>query len=332
MANLKLPRRQFLHLAASVAALPAVSRVARAQAYPSRPITFIVPFAAGGALDVIARILSERMRASLGQTIIVENVAGANGSLGVGRVARAAPDGYTLAIGYWGTHVANGALYTLSYDVLSDFAPISLTVTNPQLIVTKNAIPAKNLRELIEWLKSNPDKASAGTSGVGGIEHLSGALLQSLTGTRFAFVPYRGAGPAMQDLVAGQIDLMVVNPTTSLPQLRSGRIKAFAVTAKSRLAAAPDIPTVDEAGLPSFHVSGWHGMWAPKGTPMEIVAKLNAAVVEASADPTVRSRIAELGPQLFPRDQQTPEALLAFQKAEIEKWWPIIKAANIKGE
>jgi tripartite-type tricarboxylate transporter receptor subunit TctC len=329
---MKLPRRQFLHLAAGAAAVPAVSRVAKAQAFPRRPITIVVPFVAGGALDVLGRILAERMRASLGQSIVIENVTGANGSIGVGRVARAAPDGHTIVIGYWGTHVANGALYTLPYDVLRDFEPISLVVTHLNMIVSKNAAPARNLRELIGWLKANPDKASAGTSGVGGIEHVGGVLFQNVTGTRFHFVPYRGTPQALQDLAAGHIDLMLVNLTTSLPHVRDGSIKAFAVAANTRAAAAPDIPTTDEAGLPGFYVIGWSGLWAPKGTPKDVIAKLNSAVVSALADPAVRTRLSDLGMEIFPRDQQTPEAFAAFQKAEIDKWWPIIKAAGIKAE
>jgi tripartite-type tricarboxylate transporter receptor subunit TctC len=329
---MKLPRRRFLDLAAAAAALSAVSRIARAQTYPTRPITIIVPFPAGGALDVLGRILVERMRVSLAQTVLVENVPGPSGSLGTGRVARAAPDGYTLVIGYWGTHVANGALYTLPYDVVDDFEPIALTVVLPMVIVSKNAVPAKNLRELIGWLKANPDKASAGTSGVGSIEHVGGILFQHVTGTRFHFVPYRGAAPYVQDLVAGQIDLVIANLVTSLPHIHEGNIRAFATAAQAHLAAAPEIPTVDEAGLPGFYVTTWLGVWARKGTPQSVAAKLNSAIVTALADPTVRMRIAELGFEIFPRDQQTPEALAAYQKAEIEKWWPIIKAAGIKGE
>jgi tripartite-type tricarboxylate transporter receptor subunit TctC len=329
---MKLPRRQFLQLAAGSAAVPALSSIARGQTYPTRPITIVVPFPAGGALDVFGRILAERMRASLAQNVIIENVAGASGGLGVGRVARAAPDGYTLVIGYWGTHVANGVVYALPYDVLRDFEPIALTVAVPRLIVSKNAAPAKNLRELIGWLKSNPDKASAGTSGIGSIEHVSGVLFQNITGTRFHFVPYRGAAPAVQDLVAGQIDLMIANLNTSLPQIREGNIKAFAVATETRSAAAPEIPTADEAGLAGFYVSSWLGVWAPKGTPQNAIAKLNSATVTALADPAARMRLADLGFEIFPRDQQTPEALAAYQKAEIEKWWPIIKAAGIKAE
>jgi tripartite-type tricarboxylate transporter receptor subunit TctC len=306
--------------------------IAAEQFYPSRPITMIVPFAAGGPTDTIARILAEHMRVSLGQPVILENVTGAAGSLGVGRVARAAGDGYTLVIGVWGTHVLNGAIYPLQYDLLKDFEPISLLASNPMVIVAKKVMPAKDLMELIAWLKANPDKASAGTTGTGGASHVAAILFQKETGTRFQFVPYRGLAPAMQDLVAGQIDVMIDNPATSLPQARAGTIKAYATTAKARLAAAPDIPTADEAGLPGFNVSQWTALWAPKGTPKDIIAKLNEAVVESLADKNVLVRLADLGQSIPPRDQQTPESLGAYQKAEIEKWWPIIKAANIKGE
>jgi tripartite-type tricarboxylate transporter receptor subunit TctC len=329
---MKLPRRRFLHLAAGAAALPALPRIARAQTYPSRLITIVVPYAAGGPTDVIGRILAEHMRAVLGQTVIVENVTGANGTIGVGRVARATPDGYTISIGHWSTHVVNGAIYQLQYDLLNDFEPISLIASNSYVIVAKNALPANDLKGFITWLKANPDKASEGTAGAGSPQHIGGVFFQKATGTRFQFVPYRGAAPAMQDLLAGQIDMIIDDPTNSLPHIRAGGIKAFAVTAKTRLAAAPDIPTVDEAGLPGFHFSRWHALWVPKGTPKSNVGRLNAAVVDALADPGVRARLADLGQEIFPREQQTPEALGAFQKAEIEKWWPIIKAANIKGE
>jgi tripartite-type tricarboxylate transporter receptor subunit TctC len=303
-----------------------------AQTYPSRPITMVVPYAAGGPTDTIARIMAERMRGPLGQTIIVENVTGAAGTLGVGRVARAAPDGYTISIGHWGTHVVNGAIYALPYDVFNDFEPVSMIATNPQLIVARKALPAKDLQELVAWLKANSAKATQGTAGHGSASHVSGVYLQSITGARFQFVPYRGAGPAMQDLVAGQIDLMVDQAANSLPQVRAGTIKAFAVTEKTRLAAAPEIPTVDEAGVPGLHISIWHALWMPKGTPKDIIAKLNAAVVDALADAGARQRLADLGQEIPPRAQQTPQALAAYHKAEIEKWWPIIKAANIKGE
>jgi tripartite-type tricarboxylate transporter receptor subunit TctC len=333
MNAMKLPhRRQFLHLVARAAALPAVSRVAWAQNYPARPITMIVPFPAGGPTDTIARIVAEGMRVSLRQPIIIENVTGAGGTIGVGRVARAVPDGYTLSVGFLGTHVLNGAIYRLQYDVLKDFEPVALLASNPQLIVAKNALPAKSLNELIAWLQANPGKASQGTAGVGSPAHVSGAYFQKETGTRFQFIPYRGAAPAMQDLVAGQIDLMFDQAVNSLPHVRGGKIKAYAVTAKTRLVSAPEIPTVDEAGLRGFYISIWSGMWAPKGTPKDVVAKLNAAVVDALAHPTVRRQLADLGQEVPPRGQQTPEALGTFQRAEMEKWWPIIKTAGIKAE
>lgn len=315
----------------AVAIAAVLSFVDRAEAqYPAKPVTIVVPFAAGGPTDALARLLSERMRDALGQIVLIENVPGASGSIGVGRVARAAPDGHTIGIGQWDTHVVNGAIYPLQYDLLSDFEPISLLPSNPQLIVTRSALPARDLVELVAWLKANPDKASQGTAGAGSAAHVSGAYFQAVTGTRFQFVPYRGAGPAMQDLVAGQIDLMFDQASNALPQVRAGKIKAHAVTARTRLAAAPEIPTADEAGLPGFHVSIWRGFWAPRGTPADVVAKLNAAVVETLADPTVRRRLAELGQDIPPREQQTREALAAHHRAEIEKWWPVIKAANIK--
>jgi tripartite-type tricarboxylate transporter receptor subunit TctC len=327
---MKIHRRSFLHLAAGVAALPALPRIARAQAYPTRPITIVVPFPAGGSTDVIGRILAEKMRASLGQTIVIENVGGAGGSIGVGRVARAAPDGYTLDIGQWDTHVANGVMYPLSYDLQTGFEPIALISTNPYLILGKKAIPGDDLKGLIAWLKANPDKVSAAVPTAG--TQVAGILFQKESGTRFVLVPYRGGGPAMQDLVAGHIDMMLIQAAVALPQVREGAIKAYAVMAESRFAAAPNIPTVDEAGLPGLHISGWFGLYAPKGTPRAVIDKLNVAVVDALADATVRSRLADIGQEIPPRERQTPEALAAFTKAEIEKWWPIIKAANVKGE
>src|SRR5262245_48603178 len=328
---MRLPhRRQFLHLAAGAAALPVVPRFAWAQAYPSRPITIVVPFPAGGSTDVIGRILAEKMRSALGQTIVIENVGGAGGSIGVGRVARATPDGYTLDIGQWDTHVANGATYNLTYDLQSGFEPIALISSNPLLILSRKGLPADDLKGLIAWLKTNPDKASAAIPTAG--SHVAGLLFQKETGTRFAFVPYRGGGPAMQDLVAGQIDLMIIQAAVALPQVRAGAIKAYAVTASGRFPAAPEIPSVDELGLPGIHISGWFALFAPKGTPAAIVSKLNAAAVEALADPNVRARLENLGQEIFPREQQTPEALAAYHNAEIERWWPIIKAANIKPE
>jgi tripartite-type tricarboxylate transporter receptor subunit TctC len=303
-----------------------------AQVFPSRPITMIVPFPAGGSVDAVGRIVAEGMRGSLGQAVVVENVAGAAGSIGVGRVARAAADGYTLSMGQWGTHVANGAIYALPYDVLRDFEPLALLASNPYLVLTKKALPANDLNGLIAWLKTNPDKALLGTPGVGSAAHIGGMFFQNAIGTRFQFVPYRGGAPAMQDLLAGEIDLMFDSPANSLSQVRAGSLKAHAVTAERRLAAAPDIPTADEAGLPKFYFSSWTALWAPKGTPKEVIARLNAAAMDALADPVVRRRLADLGQDIPPRGQQTPEALAALQKSEIEKWWPIIKAAGIKGE
>jgi len=310
----------------------AATAEAMAQDYPSRPITVVVPFPAGGPSDTLVRILGEQMRGTLGQPIVIENVAGASGSIGVGRVARAAPDGYTLILGSWVTHVVNGVVYALKYDVVNDFEPISLIATNPLLIVAKKAMPAEKLSELVTWLKANPDKATQGTTGAGSALHVAGVFFQKETGARLPFVAYRGGALAMQDLVSGQIDMMIDVAANSLPQVQAGSIKAYAVTDKRRLAAAPTIPTVDEAGLPGLYVSIWFALWAPKGTPKDMVAKLNAAVAGALADGTVRQRLADLGQEIAPREQQTPEALGAYHKAEIDRWWPIIKAANIKAE
>jgi tripartite-type tricarboxylate transporter receptor subunit TctC len=329
---MKLRRRSFLRLAAGAAALPAVSRMATAQSYPSRQITMIVPFAAGGPADTVARVMAERMRASLGQTVIIENVAGAGGSIGVGRIARAAPDGYTFGMGISSTQVVNPVIYSLPYDVQTDFEPITLIASNPHFIVAKKANPANDLKDFIAWLKANPDKATAGTAGNGSPPHLGAVFFQHASGTRFGFVPYRGGGPAMQDLVAGQIDLMIDAPATVLPQLRAGTIKVHALAAKSRLASAPDVPTTDEAGLPGFHFSAWFAFLAPKGTPKPLIERLNAAAVESLADTGVRAKLAEFGLDIYPREQQTPQAVTALQKAEIEAWWPIIKAAKIKGD
>jgi tripartite-type tricarboxylate transporter receptor subunit TctC len=329
---MKLPRRQFLHLAAGAAALPAMPRVSRAQAFPSRPITMVVPFPAGGGADAIGRMLAERMRVSLGQPVVIENVTGAAGSVGVGRIARAANDGYTLGLGTWGTFVANGVAYALRYNLFTDFEPIALVATQPMLIVAKKGMPANDLKGLIAWLKANPDKASAGTNGVGSPQQIAAIYFQSKTDTRFAFVPYRGGAPALQDLVAGQIDLIFAAAADASEQIRGGSIKAYAVMAKARLAKVPDIPTVDEAGLPGVYFSTWFGFWAPARTPKDIIATLNAAAVEALATPTVRAGFADIGQGIVARDQQTAEGLAAFHKAEIEKWWPIIKAAGIRAE
>jgi tripartite-type tricarboxylate transporter receptor subunit TctC len=291
-----------------------------------------VAFAAGGSGDTIMRIVADHMRSTLGQTIVIENVGGAAGSIGVGRVARAAPDGYMLSYGNWATHVLNGAVYSLNYDVLKDFEPTSLVSIESIAIVGRKSLPANDLKGLIAWLKANPGKASAGTTGPGGVGHVVGVFFQQETGTKFEFVPYRGLAPAMQDMIAGQVDIMFDTAANSVPQVRSGNVKGFAVTAKARLAVAPDLPTADEAGLPGFYMSNWRGLWAPKGTPADIIAKLNGAVRNALADPTIRKRLFELGQELLPEEQLTPEALGALQRAEIERWWPIIKAAGIKAQ
>src|SRR5262245_23996697 len=303
-----------------------------AQDYPKRPVTLIAPFPAGGANDTLARILAERMRASLGQPFIVDNVTGASGSIGTGRVARAPGDGYTLGLGAFATHVVNGAVLKLAYDVRTDFEPVALLAMQPLLILGNKTIPANDLKGLVAWLKANPDKASLGTAGPGSVLHLAGILFQKESGTRFGFVPYRGAVLAMQDLVAGQIDLLIDETSNALPQVRAGAIKAYAITAESRLEVAADIPTVKESDLPNVNVSIWQALFAPKGTPKGIIAKLNAAVVEALADPVTRARLRNAGQYVFPREQQTPEALSSFHKAEIDKWWPIIKDANIKAQ
>ena len=316
----------------AVAFLASCGSIATAQVYPSRPVTMVVPFPAGGSTDTIGRVMADGMRGPLGQSVIIENVGGASGNLGVGRVARAAPDGYTLILGSWPTHVLNAAIFTLPYDPLNDFEPVSLVAAQPLFIIARKAMPARDLTELVAWLKANPDKATQGTAGTGGASHLAGVFFQKATGTRFQFVPYRGSAPAMQDLLAGQIDMMIDLAASATPQVRAGNVKAYAVTAKSRLAAAPDVPTVDEAGLPGYYVLSWHAVWVPKTTPKPVVAKLNAAVVEALADPAVRKRLADVGQEIFAREQLTPEALSAYHKAEIEKWWPMVRAANIKSE
>ena len=315
---------------AAIAALSLAAPAAHAQSYPQRAVTLVVPFAAGGPVDVVARILAEPMRKSLGQAVVVDNTTGAGGSLGVGRVARAAPDGYTLSIGHWSTHVVNGAVYPLGYDLLKDLEPIAMVGGNPMIIVSKPQLPAANLKEMVAWVKANQEKVNVGTAGAGSSTHIAGIYFQNEIGAKLAFIPYKGTGPAMQDLLGGQIDMMVDQLSNSLPQVRGGKIKGYAITAKERSAAAPEIPTVDEAGLPGLHIAIWYGLWAPKGTPRDVIAKLNAAVVAALADAPTREKLAALGMEVVPRERQTPEALAAHQKAEIDKWWPIIKAADIK--
>ena len=311
---------------------PGWSGIAAAQDYPTRAITMIVPFPAGGATDTLARFLAEKMRGILGQPVIIENVAGAAGSIGVGRAVRSAADGYTLSIGTSTTHMLTGGLYALQFDLLKDLDPVIYIGSEPLLIVGKNGLPADDLKGLIAYLKANPDKASVGIAGVGATGHLTGISFQKATGTKFQFVPYRGNAPAMQDLLAEQIDFMIEPSSNFRSLVGAGSVKPYAITGRTRLPSSPNIPTADEAGLPGFFASLWYGLWVPKGTPKEIVAKLNATMVRLLADPPVKERFAELGIQITPLDQQSPEALRAFQKAEAERWWPIIRAANLKAE
>jgi len=327
---MKLHRRQFLRLTMTAGALPATSRLSWAQDYPSRPVTMIVPFSAGGPTDVVARIVAEGMKASLGQTVIIENVAGADGTIGVGRAVRAAPDGYTLSAGQLGTHVLNGAVYSLSYDLIKDFEPISLLGSNAYVLVTNSAFPARNLGELLAWVKSNEDKATIGVAST--TQRLLASYFQTMTGTKLLMVPYRGAAPALQAAVAGEVAMVFDQPSTTLQQLRAGNTTAYGVTTKTRAAALPEIPTLDEAGLTGFDLTVWNAVWVPRGTPKEIIAKVNAAVVASLADPGIRQKLDAVGQEVFPQAQQTPEVLAAYQKAEIEKWWPIVKAAGIKVE
>jgi tripartite-type tricarboxylate transporter receptor subunit TctC len=305
---------------------------AGAQTFPSKQITLVVPFAAGGPTDTLARILAERMGRMLGQTVIVDNTTGAAGTIGVARVVRAAPDGYTIGIGHWSTHVVNPAIYPLTFNILDDLEPLAYIATNPQLLVSRKDLPAADLKGLIEWAKANSDKVTAGTAGVGAASHIGGLYFEQKTGAKLRFIPYRGGGPALQDVVAGQIDIMFDQAANSIPQVQAGKIKAFAVTAKERLKAMPDIPTVDEAGLPGLYIAVWHGLWAPKGTPKDVTARLTSAIMEALADPQVREKFAALGQEIPEPAQQTPQALRALHEAEIKLWWPLIKSAGIKIE
>ncbi len=306
-------------------------RATSAQPWPTRPITIVVPFVAGGPTDVLARLLGDHIRADLGQPVLIENVSGAGGSIGVGRVAAASPDGYIVGSGHFGTHVANGAIYPLKYDLQRDLDPLVRLPSNPMVVVTRKDFPAADLGALVAWLRANPDRATAGTAGAGSGSHIGGVFLASLAGP-LQFVPYRGTAPALQDLVAGQIDLIVDQAANSLPQIRQGGIRALAVTAATRLAAAPDIPTAAEAGLPGLQMELWNGMWVPHGTPLAIVEKLNGAIVKALDDPAVRGRLVPLGLEGPPPGQSSPEALRALQEREIAKWWPIIRAAHVTAE
>jgi tripartite-type tricarboxylate transporter receptor subunit TctC len=323
--------RKLLIAAAGAAALIGLSPALAAD-YPSRPITLVVPLSVGGSTDVIARIVAQGMAEALGQTIVVENTAGAGGTIGEGRVARARPDGYTIGIGQWGTNVATGAIYKLPYDLMKDFEPIGLIATQPFFIVARKTMPANNLKELLAWLHTNGDKTNVGNSGVGSPSHVSAILFAKAAGVKLTMVPYRGAGESTSALIGGQVDVMLNTPAISVAQMRAGQIKVYAVTSKNRIAIAPEVPTTDEAGLPGFYFTFWHALWAPKDTPKEIIAKLNGALRAALANPATRKKLVDLAQEIFPPDEQTPEALRTFQQAEIDKWWPIIKEAGIKAQ
>jgi tripartite-type tricarboxylate transporter receptor subunit TctC len=314
---------------ASVAILAGTAPVL-AQEFPSRPITMIVPFAAGGPTDTIARVIADRMGRSLGQAVVIENVTGAGGTIAASRVARAAADGYTLDLATWSTHVVTPVIYKVPYDVFRDFDPVIWLTQTPLLLVSKTDIPANNLKELIAWLKADPNAVLLGSAG--GTDQVAGYLLQQQTGAQIQVVPYRGLAPAMQDLLAGRLDLLFDQPSDAVPQIRNGSIRGYAVTADKRAAVAPEVPTVDEAGLPGLHLTPWHSLWVPKGTPKDVVARLNTASMDALADPAVRKRLADIGQEVVPLEQQTPEALATYYRSETEKWWPVIKAAGIKAE
>ncbi|HKA39295.1 MAG TPA: tripartite tricarboxylate transporter substrate-binding protein [Burkholderiales bacterium] len=316
----------------ALAVTSAASLAVTAQTFPSRPITMVVPFSAGGPTDTLARIMSEPLRKALNQVVVVENTTGAGGTIATGRVVRAAPDGYVLVIGHWGTHVVNGAYYTLPFDLLHDLAQVAMIADNPQMIVSRLGVPAQNLKELNAWITAHQGTAKIGTGGVGGASHMAGIYYLNRIGAKLPFIPYRGGAPALQALLASEIDIYVTQVGSGIELVRAGKIRAYAVTAPKRQEAGPEIPTVDEAGLPGLHTSVWHGIWAPKGTPRDVIMKLNAAIVETLADRNVRQRFANLGQEIPPREQQTPEALYAHQKAEIERWWPLIRAAGLKAE
>jgi tripartite-type tricarboxylate transporter receptor subunit TctC len=323
--------RKPVFAAAAAVALLAVAPAPAAD-YPSRSITLVVPLSVGGSTDVIGRIVAQGMGEALGQTIVVENTTGAGGTIGEGRISRAAPDGYTIGIGQWGTNVATGAIYKLPYDLMKDFEPVGLIATQPFFIVARKTMPANTLKELLAYLRENGDKMNVGNSGIGSPSHVSAILFEKAAGVKLTMVPYRGAGDSTTALLAGQIDVMLNTPALSVAQMKAGQIKVYAVTAKNRIAMAPDVPTTDEAGLPGFYFTFWHALWAPKGTPKEIVAKLNGALRTALANPSTRKKLIDLAQEIFPDDEQSPEALRKFQQAEIDKWWPIIKEAGIKAQ
>lgn len=325
-----LRRRDVLRMTLGVMALPVLPRRAAAQAYPSRPITMVVPVAAGGAMDTNARLVAEGMRAALGQTVVIENVTGGGGSTGAARIARAAADGYNVLYGANVTHVLNPAVLNVAYDPITDFEPVALIGNTPWLLAVKNELPVKDIKELIAWLKANPDKGTFGTAGQGSPSHIGGVLFQNVTGTRFQFIPYRGTAPVVPDLVSGQIDMAILDPITSLPQHRAGKIRIIAVMGKQHGSGSRDIPLGDDSGAPGVYVEPWQGMWVPKGTPKDIVQKLNEAVRAALSDPALRQRFADQSYELTPRENLSPEYFAAFLKADIDKWGPIIKAAGIK--
>lgn len=310
----------------------AAGSIATAQTYPAKPITIVVPFSAGGPTDTLARLIGERMRKPLGQLILVDNTTGAGGSIGVGKVVKAPPDGYMASIGHWGTHVVNGAYYSLPYNVLTDLEPVAMIATNPQVIISKPAVPAGNLKELIAWIHANKTKVLMGTGGIGGASQMAAVYFGDRIGVKFIYVPYRGGAPALQALFGGEFDLYVTQVSNIAAHLKGGKVRAYAVTAPKREPAIPDVPTVDEAGLPGMHTAIWHGIWLPKATPKEVVMRLNGAIVETLADPSVRQKFADLGQEIPPREQLTPQALFAHHKAEVDKWFPIIKASGIKAE
>jgi tripartite-type tricarboxylate transporter receptor subunit TctC len=326
------PRRTFLRLAAGAAALPALPYVVRAQAYPSRPITMVVPYLAGGPADGLARPLAERMSKALGQPVVVENVPGQSGVPGVERAVKAAPDGYTLSYGHNGSHVVNGAVYSLSYDLRSDLEPVALLPSNPLMISARKDFPAANLAELIAWVKTNPGKVGVGNVGPASGTNVNAIYFQNITGGRFQFVPHKSVQTAIKALTSGELDLLFDQASHSLSYLRAGTIKVFAVASKTRTVSAPDVPTTDEGGLAGFHSANWYGLWAPKGTPKDIVVRVNRAVVESLADPELVKQLSQQGLDMPPADQRTPEALAAFHKSEIETWWPILQAAGIKAK